>query len=184
MRKQNKLTKKQIKILFFLSLLRIFFPLVIFTNPVWGAITMFFLDLIDYQIIVGLYKVKRITYELYDKFLDHYGYILVMLYMLINLEITNIILQFTIFYFIIRTIGEIIFSLIKNEKILIFFPNIFELYFWTWLYNPSLIDTFPENIKLLLVFLLPCKIIHEYVVHFLEWSPSKLWTSKIETSYK
>lgn len=184
MRKQKNPTKKQIKIISFLALLRLFIPLIIFINPIWGAITMLFLDLIDYQIIVGIYKVDRLTYEIYDKLLDYYGYLLILIYLLTNLEITNIVLQFAIFYFTIRTIGELIFSLNKNEKILLIFPNIFEPYFWIWLYNPALIDTLSENIKLLFLFLLPLKLIHEYIVHFLEWSPSKIWTSKIKISDK
>lgn len=180
MKKINKITKLQKKALIILTTLRLIFPLVIFLNPVWGAIVMFFLDLIDYQILVGLYKIKRVTYELYDKLLDHYGYVLILIYLILNLNKTDIVLYFSIGYFLLRTIGEVIFSITKNEKMLLLFPNIFEFYFWLWLYDPELIATFGQNLKILGLFLLPIKIVHEYVVHFLEWSPSKMWTSKIK----
>ena len=109
--------------------LRLIFGPLIFISPVIVTIVNLLLDGFDGE----LYKrsgYARPQYSMYDKILDYWWYIWVMIYVLAtNVPAKDVF----IVLFIYRTLGQILFLLFHNGIILFLFPNIFELVFFYYL---------------------------------------------------
>lgn len=145
-----------------MTIIRLFFPLAVFEWPIWGTFFAFFFDGVDYEVL-RYFGMKRPAYQLYDKYLDFYWYMLVLLFLLLQpLPVWQ--RNFFIFLFGLRLIGELGLIITKSERFLIFFPNFFELFFWFWLFVPSWIST-PTKIWTALGICLVPKVAHECLVH-------------------
>ena len=142
--------------------LRLTFPLVIFQKPVLGTLFAFLLDGIDFELL-RFFGMKRLEYQLFDKYLDFYWYVLIGIYLL-GKNLPDWQSNFFAFLFIVRLIGEVSLIATRKERILIFFPNFFELFFWFWLFIPGLVSSPSKAWLTLLVCFVP-KVAHEYLVH-------------------
>lgn len=143
-------------------------PLWVFINPWQGAVIALVTDCIDYRPLVRWLHVPQKIYQLQDKLLDYYWYILILLYALHSIR-DLVILWLIIFSFIVRSIGQIIFTISKKETVLLFFPNIQEPIFWAWLLSPALLSRqlFPYTILMVLIL----KLANEYYTHVLKGNP-------------
>jgi|GEM_PF-4696750 hypothetical protein len=149
--------------------IRVVLPLWVFVNPYLGAVIALITDCIDYQPLVNYFGVSRKVYELQDKYLDFYWYILIAVYVLSGpyLLVVKILIAF---FLLLRLVGMIFFSVSKNETLLMYFPNYIEPLFWLLLIFP---DAYTKVSSMLIAFLviILVKTVQEYVVHKLEFSP-------------
>ncbi len=140
--------------LIIIGLLRFFTPAFIFYNPILITALSFFLDTIDSEIAFRA-KLSWKAYSLYDKLLDYWWYIWILIFCL-NLSIFPIIL----ILFIIRSIGQSAFFLTKKEKYFFYFPNILEIFFIFYLFSFGKVDI-PFLLLISTLIVLP----REYIVH-------------------
>jgi len=111
------------------TLLRILSGPVIFISPVFASIVNYLLDGFDGE----LFKrsgYARPKYSVYDKILDYYWYIWIILY-IFAMNVPAKYLFLTLFLF--RSIGQMLFVLTNNGVLLLLFPNIFEKVFLYYL---------------------------------------------------
>ena len=115
------------KFLYFLIiLLRVLSAPLIFIWPLPAIILSFFLDVIDIEFASK--KVLTLSeYERYDKALDTWWYLNVMIFTWFQLPNYRHIL---LILFIFRSIGEVIFFIKNDRKIFFLFPNFFENIFF------------------------------------------------------
>jgi len=110
--------------------LRLLFGPIIFLSPIIATIGNIFLDAFDGE----LYKQSgyaRPQYSIYDKILDYYWYIWILLYVLI----TDAPLKYIFLgLFLYRTLGQLLFIKFNKGIILFLFPNIFEKFFFYYLF--------------------------------------------------
>lgn len=141
-----------------------------------GASSFFFVDLwmgwIIWVILDSLdsipwrnfAKLTTIEYEIFDKYVDDVVYIVMLL----------VSIQYGVFWPLLvlvfaRVIGEILFFKTKDEKYLIYFPNLFEPY-WLWAVAaasplvPSFFDVFKTTNGL--IYLVLFKMLHEFIKHY------------------
>ena len=109
--------------------LRLIFGPTIFLMPRVTALIEFIIDWVDGE----LYKragYAQPQYSLYDKILDYYWYIWILIYILVN----NIPFRsFFILLFAYRSFGQILYLITKKEIMFLLFPNIFEIFFLYYL---------------------------------------------------
>lgn len=116
--------------IFLVGISRFILPFNIFSHPIFSSIASGFLDYIDcYLAFRARFTWKQ--YHLYDKLIDYWWYIFVLLYSW-NTEIRIIILLL----FIYRTVGQALTIITGYEKLLLYFPNAFEKYFIFYLFTP------------------------------------------------
>lgn len=107
---------------YLIVVLRIISAPLIFIWPLPAIILSFFLDFIDIEFASR--KVLTLSeYERYDKALDSWWYLNVMIFSWFQLPSYKFIL---LILFIFRTIGEIIFFIKNDRRIFFLFPNFFE----------------------------------------------------------
>jgi hypothetical protein len=130
-------------------------------------------DWIDWEFFYKAFpSMRNITYQSIDKTLDFYSYCFAFLFAVGSHrfgEAGSPFFNIFLVLFFWRLVGLIIFLLKKNRKILMFFPNIFEMFFWFYVLSltfPSL-GTFLEGNRLWATLLLlgVIKIIWEYLLH-------------------
>ncbi|HSX49098.1 MAG TPA: hypothetical protein VLE44_02470 [Candidatus Saccharimonadales bacterium] len=145
-------------------ILRFFIPFLIFSNPVVCIISEYILDYGDS--VFGFYS-KSFTWKFcyrMDKILDYWFYIFVLLFSL-NYSIFPLLL----ILFMYRSIGQFLTMKRYEEKDLVWFPNLFELYFISfvisWYLIPLRILFIGSNNILLLILLLPFALAREYIIH-------------------
>lgn len=145
-------------------ILRFFVPFLIFSYP---AICIIFESALDYgDSVFGFYS-KSFTWKFcyrMDKILDYWFYIFVLLFSR-NYQIFPILLAL----FVYRSIGQFLSMKTYKEWQLVFFPNLFELYFFTFIagwYFVFLRGFFiGANNILILILLLPFAFIREFIIH-------------------
>lgn len=147
---------------YFIFILRILVAPLIFIWPLLSIIVSFFLDLIDGDFA---YKVvSKKLYQIIDKNLDLWWFINIMIYSYINYPDYKIYL---LILFIYRVVGQLIYYVSGNRKILLLFPNFFEwVFFLIFLgknYYPSIITGQTFYLILLVIFFV--KIFHEWFLH-------------------
>jgi len=146
---------------------------------VWVAsLLTFLLDWVDGEFFKRAYY-PRSQYNFYDKLLDYYWYIFILIYIfLYQVPSRNIFL----FLFLFRSLGQILLSLTKKELYLFFFPNLFEILFFFYLFTTLIpkwqpLMFFPKIIYPLGV-ILPGALIREYILHIKKMNLSGLFTGK------
>lgn len=152
--------------------LRIFLPLLIIKRPLLGIIVSLVIDAIDVVLIDIIHQGNFANYHHIDKYLDTY-------YLTIAAGVSlfwkNKIAKYTsIFLFIYRLIGVIIFEISSLRIFLFAFPNLFENFFiFVLVYKQFFkkeIKNFRELIIILILLLIP-KMIQEYILHFAQVKP-------------
>lgn len=152
---------------YFVVLLRILVAPLIFIWPLTAIILSVFLDLIDADFAHKVISKK--LYEIVDKNLDLWWFINIMIYSYINYPDYKIYL---LIFFIYRVVGQLIYYVSGNRKILLLFPNFFEwVFFLIFLgknYYPSIITGQTFYLILLVIFFV--KIFHEWFLHVADLS--------------
>ncbi len=154
------------KFLYYLIVaLRILVAPLVFIWPLLSVILSFFLDVVDIE-----FASRRVLtlskYERYDKALDTWWYINVMIFAWFQMPNYRYIL---LILFVFRTIGEVIFF-IKNDRWIFFlFPNFFEniffLIFFSIYFKPLHFLLSEKYIYFSLSVVIIAKIFQEWWVH-------------------
>ena len=138
------------KIVWLITLLRIITPLTIFYSPTLALIISMALDGLD-GTVVYLAKWKWRNYHYFDKILDLWWYIFILIYA-IGIRIEKMI----IILFIYRALGQIISLILVHQNresgVLLFFPNILENYFLVYLVGrwfQSISDLYNDEIPII-----------------------------------
>ncbi len=168
----------------FVELIRMAAPPLIFSFPFFTVIFATFLDAIDAEFASKKVLSKR-QYQEIDKTVDMWWYFWVLGYSYFYLK-SFFILLLTLFIY--RFVGWVLFSKSYKRKLLIFFPNFFEnaffLFFfagyfgWAWIISGQML-----YISISIVLIL--KLLQEYWLHVLEKSiwedvfklPGRNWLS-------
>lgn len=146
-------------------LLRIVFALSILHWPVFGWIMSAVFDVVDGHIFIYKCKLSPVEYHVWDKLLDITSFFS-MLIVAWQLNLFPVFLTILLGY---RLIGQIIFWKTLDDKILLFFPNIFET---LWLYALGRLLWFSQASYLSLVsivwfiFLMLVKLCQEWGLHY------------------
>jgi hypothetical protein len=101
--------------------LRIIIPFGVFFYPFPTAVLMVLLDWVD-GVFFRQTKFSNRQYNNFDKALDFYWYAVSLIYAVNNLSYKSLLVLF----FAIRTMGQLLFFWLKNDKVFILFPNIYE----------------------------------------------------------
>ncbi len=154
----------------FVLILRFIFAPLIFIWPLTSIIVSFLLDVIDIE-----FASRGVTtlheYENIDKIFDLWWYVLSLLYSYFKL---NQWFGFLLILFLFRLVGDIIFFLKGDRKILMFFPNFFEnsfflFFFSNYFYGINFLIK-PENLYFSLILIFMIKIVQEWWVHWAQIS--------------
>lgn len=135
-----------------------------FVDPWIGWVIWITLDALDSIPLRNYARLTIMEYEIFDKYLDDVVYLVMLLSSI----------KYGVFWPLLgllfaRMIGEILFFKTKDEKYLIYFPNLFEPYwFWTVVVisplSPSVLEIFKDTNGLIYLVLL--KMIQEFIKHY------------------
>lgn len=150
---------------YFIVLLRIIAAPLIFIWPLLSVILSFFLDVVDIE-----FASRRVLtlskYERYDKALDTWWYINVMIFAWFQMPNYRYIL---LILFVFRSIGEVIFFIKNDRRIFFLFPNFFEniffLIFFSIYFKPLHFLLSEKYIYFSLSVVIIAKIFQEWWVH-------------------
>ncbi|MCR4277361.1 MAG: hypothetical protein NUV87_04510 [Candidatus Roizmanbacteria bacterium] len=154
------------KFLYYLIVaLRVLVAPLVFIWPLLSVILSFFLDVIDIE-----FASRRVLtlskYERYDKALDTWWYINVMIFAWFQMPNYRYIL---LILFVFRTIGEMIFFIKNDRRIFFLFPNFFEniffLIFFSIYFKPLHFLLSEKYIYFSLSVVIIAKIFQEWWVH-------------------
>tara|TARA_B110000263_G_scaffold7792_1_gene6633 strand:- start:216 stop:740 length:525 start_codon:yes stop_codon:yes gene_type:complete len=146
-----------------ISFARIFASLIVFKFNFFGAILVILIDFSDLFMmnLISLGGVRN--YQLLDKSLDlfYIGY-----FLLISLRWEKILRNISIFLFLFRILGFILFEFFQERIVLFIFPNVFEFWFLgiTLLF---LLKTKITKRKIIVVLIVTTtlKLTQEYILH-------------------
>lgn len=172
-------------------MIRLFVGPAIFLSPIVATIGSILSDIYDGE----LFKrsgYARPQYSIYDKILDYYWYIWVLLYVLLS-GVPGTYLFIALFAY--RTIGQLLFFWVKKGVLLFLFPNIFELVFFYYLVSRLagqegyLMHGTPLAIATVVLSIIA--IIREYIIHIKlvnisasYLGPSSYWPKVTVNTYK
>lgn len=138
------------KMVWFVALLRILLPLTIFYSPIFALIASMALDGVD-GTVVYLAKWKWRNYHYFDKTLDFWWYILILIYGL-SIRIEKMIIVLFLYRALGQVISIILVYLNRESGVLLLFPNILENYFLLYLIGrwfPSVSDLYDHEIPII-----------------------------------
>tara|TARA_B100000579_G_scaffold214357_2_gene175348 strand:+ start:39921 stop:40445 length:525 start_codon:yes stop_codon:yes gene_type:complete len=146
-----------------ISFVRIFASLIVFKFNFIGA---FFVILIDFSdlFMMNLISLGGVrNYQALDKFLDLFY---ISFFLLITLRWSSALRNISIFLFVFRIFGFVLFEIIEERFILFFFPNIFEFWFIGIAFlNHYKFKITKNKIIIVLFFSLALKLLQEYILH-------------------
>jgi len=152
---------------YYIFALRILVAPLIFIWPLLSIILSVFLDLIDADFAHRIMSKKQ--YQFFDKNLDLWFYINIMIFSCINYPDYKIYL---FILFIYRLTGQLIYYISKNRGVLLFFPNFFEcmflLIFFGINYYPSILRG--QTFLFILLIIFAIKIFQEWFLHVADLS--------------
>lgn len=153
--------------------LRLLAPLTILRWPLFGGLFCMILDALDVVILDILHTGGFNNYHSTDKYLDMV-YLTVELY--VSLKWKNKLARNTsIFLFVYRGIGFILFELTQIRVLLFIFQNLFENFYLFYLGYLKIMRKDPvKSIKSLVIILIVClipKIPQEYMLHYVQAQP-------------
>jgi len=160
------MNRSKIRFLYLLVFLRLSCPFLIFPYPLVAIIINYLLDCWDGLIFNKLgYGLK--TYRFADQLLDLYWLTFILIYLIFNRP-EPIVFFSSLFFFLLRFVGVIIFIFRRKENHFLFFPNVFEHLFWVYIISKQF--NFPQLIKfplwgIFLLILTPLKVFNEYLIH-------------------
>ena len=114
-----------------LTLVRVFVPLLIFRWPFWGILVALYIDASDWHLYQFRAQEDYVRYQIWDKLLDTYYLSIAFFTSLFWKDIRA--RAFSIFLFLYRTVGIVLFILLGNGVFLFLFPNVFENFFLFYL---------------------------------------------------
>lgn len=142
------------KIYYMIAITRIASPFLIFVSPLVGGITNLLLDIGDGPVAYRS-KLKWGRYNLIDKLLDNWWYLIITLYMLSS-PLRFVFMGLLLY----RLLALPIVHLTKNERLYIIFPNVLEWLFYLFIIWPS-----SANSLAAFVFCLAISLIVEWNTH-------------------
>lgn len=159
-------------IVFIVLALRLLIPFTIFRWPLLGGILAFTADFYDFVLLntFGWGFLTLETYQPIDKIFDVYY---LSFEFLVALRWNDLLARKSaIALFSWRLAGVVAFELTQMRKLLFFAPNIFEYFYLAFLaikkFNPGFRLTKKVMTIMLLAIGVP-KLIHEYILHYLEY---------------
>lgn len=161
-----------------ITLIRLLAPFLILRFPLIGILLCMFIDMYDWQIIDTSNPQKLAFYQNWDKTLDFYYQIFIVI---IVFQFKDKIARSTaIFLFLYRSLGLMLFYTFHSRNILFLFPNLFENFVVFYLlYVMFTKKQILFTSKKLLVFILTMiaipKMLHEYFQHFLLRQPWEIY---------
>lgn len=173
----SKINKVQKTAVIIDIIVRVIGPLYVFINPVWGAVISLILDCLDFQPLVMALKIRKSYYDLLDKFLDFYWYVLILIYVMAYTN-NNWLLLTVVASLLLRLVGVISLVFSRNDRNLVWFPNIVEPLFWVWIALPYVFDKLNLLVPVLLVIIL-VKVEHEKLLHIRQFSPINYLREKL-----
>lgn len=158
---------------FIVVTLRLLLPFSILRWPLAGGIAAMLMDAADVVLITFINQGEFKSYHTTDKYLDMY-YLGVEAYRSLFWQNT-LARKTSIFLFIYRTIGFVLFETTKLRVVLFIFPNLFEnfyLFYLTWLkvMKKDPVTSY-KNLWIIVTLLLIPKMAQEYLLHVLEVKP-------------
>ncbi len=157
-------------------LLRILTSLIILRAPLYGGLIAICIDYLDLNILTSLRYTDNSYYQSVDKIADIF-YLSLEAYIVLFWK-NKLAKSITLFAFIYRLIGVLIFELTQREIFLVIFPNVFEYIFLIYLLTSRLFkrDIFVKIVPLtfLVLSLIFFKTFHEYLLHINTTHP---WTN-------
>jgi hypothetical protein len=161
------------KLIYYWAIGRFFIPFFVFNFPLFTTIVADLLDRCDSLFAYNAgWSWKK--YLVYDKIFDEWWYIFILLF-----SINKYIFTIIGILFVYRTLGQIISIFTKNSKVLIFSPNILELYFWVYVasayifHNENFLSIGINNLTVL-IFCTILAIVREYYIHINSHALEKL----------
>lgn len=154
-------------------IIRLLAPFVIFRWPLFGGLLCLALDALDVVILDIIDTGGFSNYHSSDKYLDMY-YLSIEFY--VSLFWKNTLARnASIFLFIYRSIGFILFELTQLRVLLFIFQNIFENFFLFYLGFKKIFKKDPvKSKKSLILMLIVCvipKVPQEYMLHYVQAQP-------------
>jgi|GEM_PF-5174652 len=114
-----------------LSSLRIAIIPLLLKHPIWAVLISITIDEFDGYIFNILTPWTRIQYQNWDKVIDLIWYIALIFYS--KFHFSKARYRWLVFFFLFRTVGQVLFFFIPHEEVFLFFPNYFENLFIVWL---------------------------------------------------
>lgn len=157
-----------------LTLLRLLVPLTILRWPIMGMLASMYLDLQDFNYFTIRTGQDMANYQSWDKIFDTY-YLAIAFYVSFSWK-DKIAKKLSIFSFLYRAIGVLIFLLVQSRTLLLFFPNLSENLFLFYLIfrhftkKEQLYTNMKVTIIVVASVVIP-KIIAEFYLHVLKSPP-------------
>jgi len=163
----------------YVTLVRLTVPLLIFKWPLWGVLASALVDLKDWNFINFANPSDYIFYQNWDKALDIY-------YLTIAVITTykwkdKIAQKLAVGLFFYRLTGDVLFWTTQNRTFLFLFPNFFESFFvfyllYGFIFKKVKLFTSPKIFAVIFIFLGIPKIIHEYFLHVIQKQPWQFYS--------
>lgn len=128
--------KKAKPFVIFWTGIRIAAVFLLWWNFLVAVVVNFVLDAVDGDIL-SKFRIKRGWYQKYDKYLDDWWYVVLFVYMLMNVE-RGLVFTILVYLFVWRMIGSLLFEFTNWEWLLMFFPNVFNFGVILWVLMPGL----------------------------------------------
>ncbi len=135
---------------------RLLIALYIFIDPLWGLIVSMIADWVDSQILLHGIGITRPQYQLWDKNVDWFAYV-------VELNVATSYGLYLPFFLLLfwRFVGQFMFLTTRKRWVFVVFPNYFEIAFlWLVLF-------FPARPMGWLIAMLAVKQVHEIGLHWL-----------------
>lgn len=152
-------------IVWMVTIARLLIALYIFINPLWGVIWSMVADWVDSQVLIHGIGVTRPQYQLWDKNVDWFAYV-------VELSVAASYGLYLPFFLLLfwRFLGQFMFLKTHKRWMFVFFPNFFEIAFlWLILFYPqqTMQVRITGNAGMWLFLLIVAKEINEIGLHFL-----------------
>ncbi len=141
-------------------------PLLILRFPLAGILASMLLDVLDTTMVQLLGGQVPYPYDPVDKALDMY-YLSVAF--VASRRWQPLPRRTSLGLFLVRLVGVLLFEVTGVRRLLVFFPNVFEMWFIFWAARNRFFPAFrltPRRLAWVLVALAIPKLAHEYVLHW------------------
>lgn len=149
------------------SLIRLLVPISIFRWPFWGSVAAIIADNLDVVILDFLRVTNFDPYNLVDKSLDTYIY-LIQGYTVLAWKDQKA-KKIALFLLLYRIIGVIIYELTSIRELLFIFPNVFVFFYLYFVFVTNILKKKPFkksfHLVAVLIILTVLKLAQEYILH-------------------
>lgn len=152
-------------VVWIVTIARLLIALYIFINPLWGVIWSMIADWVDNLILVYFRGITRPQYQLWDKNVDWFAYV-------VELSVAASYGLYLPFFLLLfwRFLGQFMFMRTHKRWMFVFFPNYFEIAFlWLVIFYPqqTMHISITGNAGIWLLILIVAKEINEIGLHFI-----------------